>query len=586
MKNLKVAKKLIVSFLIAIALTAVVGVIGIIGMQQITAGSSEMYENQLIPIVDMSFAREYFQRMRVQTRNIAINTGNHELVEKYVNEFTDREQQFLHFFNEFRQVLTSTEGISMADEIENLFYTVFSPGMDAVQQGAREGLPTEQLMEIMAETTAAADQISANMDTILEVRLEQSEALEKGNEAMSLTLLIVIIVVLAFAIAVALFLAIYISRLISKPLSVLSAWMKNAALTGEILMSDKDRKQILELGKVRDEIGETIKYTGEFVLELINVTEELKVIAGGDLSLKANMVSEKDTIGKEVNAMLNNLNHMFKEINNASGQVSAGSKQIADGAQTLAQGSTQQAASVQELLSSISEIAQKTRGNAEMAENAARLASEIKSNAEKGSNQMDSMVSAVSEISEASQSISKVIKVIDDIAFQTNILALNAAVEAARAGQHGKGFAVVAEEVRNLAAKSAEAAKETSNMIQNSMSKAELGNQIAGETANSLHEIVSGINESTKLVVDIAKSSDEQSIGIEHINRGIDQVAQVVQQNSATAQQSAAASEEMSGQAHVLEELVENFKLRESTGSKWNLPEAGGTQDYQVFSQY
>jgi len=244
------------------------------------------------------------------------------------------------------------------------------------------------------------------------------------------------------------------------------------------------------------------------------------------------------------------------------------SRQISDGAQALAQGSTEQAASIQELSASITDIAEKTKANADMAGRATSLADTIMKNAEKGSHQMDEMTAAVKEINQASNSISKVIKVIDDIAFQTNILALNAAVEAARAGQHGKGFAVVAEEVRNLAAKSAEAAKDTGGLIANSMEKAELGARIADSTAASLTEIVAGINESSRIVGEIAKSSEEQSTGIAQINTGIDQVAHVVQQNSATAQESAASSTEMSGQSAMLEELIMQFQQKDGAKRK------------------
>jgi len=259
---------------------------------------------------------------------------------------------------------------------------------------------------------------------------------------------------------------------------------------------------------------------------------------------------------------------LIGEIETVSSSFVSASKQIAEGAQSLAQSSTEQSASIQELLASISDIADKTKVNADKAGRATSLADTIMQNAEKGSQQMDEMTSAVKDINQASNSISKVIKVIDDIAFQTNILALNAAVEAARAGQHGKGFAVVAEEVRNLAAKSAEAAKDTGGLIANSMEKAELGARIADSTAASLTEIVSGINESSQIVAEIAKSSEDQSIDIASLNSGIDQVANVVQQVSATAQESAAASQQMNSQSSLLEDLLLRYQQKDGSSVK------------------
>jgi len=317
------------------------------------------------------------------------------------------------------------------------------------------------------------------------------------------------------------------------------------------------------------------------------IREQMNSLAEGDLSMESTYDFQGDfvLIKDSINEHVRNLNLIMTEINSSSSQVSSGAKQVADGAQSLAQGSTEQAAAIEELSSSISEIAEKTKTNAATADKTSTLSTAIKENAEKGSRQMDEMIVAVSDINEASRSIGKIIKTIDDIAFQTNILALNAAVEAARAGQAGKGFAVVAEEVRNLASKSAEAAKDTGNMIQSSMEKAELGSRIAGETAASLNEIVIGINESSALVTEIAKSSEEQSLGIAQINTGIDQVAQVVQQNSATAQESAAASEEMSGQSDILQQLIAQFKLKDGDGAHRNLPSGDRTMHKRLAMQ-
>jgi len=398
-------------------------------------------------------------------------------------------------------------------------------------------------------------------------------------------LIVVIPIAVAILLAAAVLIFMIIKKSITSPLVLLSGFMKKAGTTGTLTLSAEESGRINELSKNEDEIGQAVAGSVLFMTHITQVAEKLEVIANGDLNVEIEVLSETDTMGKSMKQMVDNLNEMFVEIHDSTRQVSAGSKQVADGAQSLAQGATEQAASIEQLSSSISEVADRTKANAMTADKTSRLSDTIKQNAEKGSRQMGEMITAVEEINEASKSISKIIKTIDDIAFQTNILALNAAVEAARAGQHGKGFAVVAEEVRNLASKSAEAARDTGNMIQNSMAKAELGSRIAGETANSLNDIVSGINESSQLVVEIARSSEEQSMAISQINTGIDQVAQVVQQNSATAEESAAASEEMSGQSDTLQQLISQFKLKEDSSAFRSLPAAGRSSKKRSSSQ-
>ena len=388
-----------------------------------------------------------------------------------------------------------------------------------------------------------------------------------------------VMVVIPIAVVILLIAAVLIfmiiRKTISNPLTLLAAFMKKAGSSGDLTLTPQDVDSIGKLSKNPDEIGQAIAGSASFVGHVTHIAGELETVANGDLNIEIKMLSNTDTMGKSMNKMVENLNSMFSEIHASTNQVSVGSKQVADGAQALAQGATEQAASIEELSSSIAEVAERTKDNAVTAGKTSKLSETIKENAEKGSRQMDDMIIAVSEINEASKNIGKIIKTIDDIAFQTNILALNAAVEAARAGQHGKGFAVVAEEVRNLASKSAEAAKDTGAMIQNSMEKAELGASIAGETAASLKEIVSGINESSQLIQEIARSSESQSLGISQINIGIDQVAHVVQQNSATAEESAAASEEMSGQSDMLQQLIARFNLKEGGGTyRSSLPQA------------
>lgn len=295
--------------------------------------------------------------------------------------------------------------------------------------------------------------------------------------------------------------------------------------------------------------------------EISTITNQ---IGNGNLNIESIQPYHGDfaNISNALNAIIKTLNDLLGDINLAAEQVNSGANQVSDGSQSLAQGSTEQASSVQELTASITEIAEQTKHNAVDANKAKELAAAVMEYAVKGNHHMTEMQTSMTEINQSSKNISKIIKVIDDIAFQTNILALNAAVEAARAGQQGKGFAVVAEEVRTLAARSADAAKGTTALIEGSINKVQTGTRIADETAKALREIVDGIMKTSDLVGNIAAASNEQATNITQINVGVDQVAQVIQHNSATAEESAAASEELSSQAEILKAMINQFQLR------------------------
>ncbi|MBU4439798.1 MAG: MCP four helix bundle domain-containing protein [Firmicutes bacterium] len=314
---------------------------------------------------------------------------------------------------------------------------------------------------------------------------------------------------------------------------------------------------------IKDSMNQTVAFLKRYVDEITHTLEE---IGRGNLDqhITDDYLGDFQAIKTALNDITTSLSATMTDINIAAGQVEIGSHQISDGGQALSQGTTEQASAIQQLTASIEEVAGETKKNAMNANEANDLAMRVRSNAEVGNTQMNKMVTAMVDINESSKSISKIIKVIDDIAFQTNILALNAAVEAARAGQHGKGFAVVAEEVRSLAARSAEAAKETTGLIEGSIDRVEAGTEIANQTEESLKEILHEIEKVTDLVGSIAQASNDQASEIAQITQGIEQVSTVVQTNSATAEESAAASEQLSGQAEMLKQMVDTFKIKDA----------------------
>ncbi|MFT4006561.1 MAG: methyl-accepting chemotaxis protein [Lacrimispora sp.] len=400
------------------------------------------------------------------------------------------------------------------------------------------------------------------MTELLEAYAEQSTAAIQGQIKTSTTTSFLIVGIIAVVLAA---LAVRVLLYLKRNIQYITGISRRIA-QGELTLSiDEKTFTKDEVGQLSQAMGQILTRLSEYHGYIREITSVLETMKQGDMTVSLSQAYEGEfaSIKTALLGISSSLNQTLSLINTTSEQVSTGASQVAGGAQALAAGSTEQAASVEELNASVTRIAEQAAENSVNVKNASLYVDKAGAGVKAGNEHMKQLTEAMTDIGSSSDQISNITKVIEDIAFQTNILALNAAIEAARAGSVGKGFAVVADEVRSLAAKSAEAARQTEDLIRNSIDTVSRGVQITAQTAQILKDVGMNTLKVTESFSNIERSSADQASAIEQVKIGLSQVASVVQTNAATAEENSATSEEMSAQAVTLREEVGKFRLDE-----------------------
>ncbi len=557
MKNLKVSAKLIAAFGTVLVLMALSAIIATVSLTRINGLVTDFYEKSYKNTQSGEILTAQIQE---GAKNILVamleddpaETNRRIEMAKANFETARAETDFLD--KNYRGDQSDVDGIyEQLDKMD----TALAEFSDLLQDYSNMDKAYAMYEERMVGTLLEANNHIENITTFASQNGEQ-EYENVEDTGLSSEIIVIVIAVASVIIGVAF--AVYITKSITSGIVEVekaAVSMAGGNFDCNIAYTSQD-----EIGQLAECVRNLSKRLGSVVNDIDDVLGET---ASGNLCARSSdetlYIGTFNSILVSMKNLLSKLNDTMSKINTAAEQVAAGSDQVSCGAQALSQGATEQASSVEELAATINDIAAKINTNADDADNASRKTNSAGSEMNEASEKMNELVTAMNDIQKSSDETQKIIKTIEDIAFQTNILALNAAVEAARAGAAGKGFAVVADEVRNLAGKSAEAAKNTTTLIEGTVTAINKGNALVEEVAQK----ISVVSESTGAVATINDkimgASREAADSVAQITVGINQISDVVQTNSATSEESAAASEELSGQAQMLKELIAEFKL-------------------------
>lgn len=464
------------------------------------------------------------------------------------------------FGNAAYTMLVSESGqILASDDSDKLLKNINEIGFDNIMLKEIEN-PSKKVIKYVENGKTRYGIVNATRDAGLKTIFSISEArynalVKKQQRDM--------IVICGVSILILLIVIYFVTRSIVSPIEKLMKVTEELAegnLNAEIDVDNKD-----EIGRLAESMKKLVGRLNEYIVYIDEISQSLNRFSTGDLNidLKQSYDGEFEKIKDSLIQLSNVFKNTIGQIIETSENVALGSREIATAAQVLADGALYQANTTEELTSTVNDLSYRVSKNAENALNAANQIKSVGELSDSSNDQMKKMMEAISEINNKSSEIGKVIKVIEDIAFQTNILALNAAVEASRAGEAGKGFAVVADEVRNLATKSADAAKETTHLIEESIKAVENGNKIANKTGKMLEEVIKGVSQSVTLIDEISSESSEQSTALKQTLGGIEEISNVVQTNVSTSEESSAASNDLSKQAEDLRAVASQFKIKD-----------------------
>ena len=564
MRDLKVSKKLTISYTIILTLLIISCVVSIVDFIRLGGQIETFYDGPFTVNDSASVINSNFERMQKSVYRSISNTDS-EIVKEAI---TDARNSAAIIQEQLPVVKTHFMGDQQIIDRLDAALAKLAPMREHVLTLASEDKKAEAAEYMEHNNIIAIQEAQVELNSLIESGNKKGENLVSGLREKQAMAVFTVIILGGISVAVSVVFGVYITHGITQPVTELEqaarAMAKGEFSAVRVAYDSRD-----ELGSLAGDIRSMVKTLTDVIQ---NETYILNEMAEGNFSVHSERdeyyIGEFEQLLRSMKKINRGLSELLLQISQSADNVAASSEQVSSGSQNLAQGTTEQAASVEELTGMMSEISDQAYRNSRDAQEASEKAQMVKENATESSRSMQEMVKAMAEISGKSDEIRKIVKTIEDFSFQTNILALNAAVEAARAGDRGKGLSVVANEVRSLANQSSAASKSTAALIQSSLQAVENGRKIANETDNALAEVVSGIDNVSELLFHITDASSKQFDANRQVTENINLISEVVQTNSATAEECAAASEELASQAQLLKELVSHFKLADLAESR------------------